>query len=331
MEHNKLETLPISRDEFARLEIFNNIQFEKLAGFLLNCKAIEVKPGTTLIEKDKENDKLFILLEGALEVSISSKNGHFINKITPGHCAGEMSIFENSPPSGNVSVKERSKLLIIPSQVALSMLKASHELCLNFLQILSQRLRSNNLIVCEGQSHIHRAEESARIDPLTGLHNRRWMEEMYTREINRCNIGRLGLTALMLDIDHFKSVNDTYGHLAGDHVLIHIAKALLSSLRPTDMPVRFGGEEFCVLLPCTNRDGAKAIAERIRKNVEDSTVYLVDGHKINVTVSIGLAERIARDTASSLFGRADKALYYAKEKGRNCVVLNMGNNKMQLL
>ena len=87
------------------------------------------------------------------------------------------------------------------------MLSASHELCLNFLQIMSQRIRSNNKIVCEEQYHIRRMEEYAKVDPMTGLHNRRWLEEMYTREMTRSNKGNFLLTAFMLDIDHFKNVN----------------------------------------------------------------------------------------------------------------------------
>jgi diguanylate cyclase (GGDEF)-like protein len=207
----------------------------------------------------------------------------------------------------------------------MSMLSASHELCLNFLQIMSQRLRQDNKIVCEEQYHIRCIEENAKIDPMTGLHNRRWLEEMYTREMNRSNMGNFKLTAFMIDIDHFKQVNDTYGHLAGDKVLISVAQALIRSLRPSDMPVRYGGEEFSVFLPGTTEENAKIIAERIRRNVENMTITLHDNNLLQVTVSIGFAERIENDTVASLIDRADKALYHAKQNGRNRVCQNKDN------
>lgn len=331
MNYDEKETLPISRNEFARLEVFKNIQFEKLAGFLLTCKTIEVPAGTILINQENPNKNLFILLEGLLEVKMESKGGIFQSIILPGRCAGEMSIFENIAPSASVYAKEPSRLLVIPSDVASYMLSASHKLCLNFLQILSQRLRNNNQIVCEEQFHIRCIEEFAKVDPMTGLHNRRWLEEMYTREINRSNTGNFALTALMVDVDHFKNVNDTYGHLAGDQVLISVARTLTNSLRPSDMPVRYGGEEFTVFLPGTTSENAKIISERIRCNIENMSVVLPDGEVIPITVSIGFAERIAGDTVTSLIERADQAVYQAKENGRNRVCRNLGDGKFELL
>ena len=158
------------------------------------------------------------------------------------------------------------------------------------------------MMVCDEQYHIRCIEENARIDPLTGLHNRRWLEDMYTREMQRSNIGNYKLTAFMLDIDHFKKINDTYGHMAGDQVLISIAQTLLHSLRPSDMPVRYGGEEFTIFLPGTTDENAKIIAERIEN-----------------------------DTVTSLIERADKAMYYAKENGRNRIGKNCNDGKFELI
>ena len=331
MNYDELETLPISRNTFYNLDIFKNVQYEKLAGFLLSCSTEIVEPGTKLIYPELENQRLIILLEGLLEVKLESQGGEFTDTIKPGHCAGEMSIFDDIKPSATVSAKERSKLLIIPAEVATVMVHASHQLCLNFLHILSQRLRNNNKLVCEEQYHIRCMEEFAKIDPMTGLHNRRWLEEMYTREINRSNIGNFSLTAFMIDVDHFKNVNDTYGHLAGDQVLISVARTLVHSLRPSDMPVRYGGEEFTVFLPGTTTANAKVIAERIRSNMENMSVVLPDGNVIPVTVSIGFAERISGDTVASLIERADQAVYQAKENGRNRVCQNLGGGKFNLL
>ena len=326
MNFDRLETLPISRNEFSSLELFKNVQFEKLAGFLLRCSVQTVEKGGTLINPELHTRALYIVIEGSLNVNLESDNGGtFEHEITKGHCVGEMSIFDNYPPSATITAKEDSRVLVIPAATTMSMLSASHELCLNFLQIMSQRLRQDNKIVCEEQYHIRCIEENAKIDPMTGLHNRRWLEEMYTREMNRSNMGNFKLTAFMIDIDHFKQVNDTYGHLAGDKVLISVAQALIRSLRPSDMPVRYGGEEFSVFLPGTTEENAKIIAERIRRNVENMTITLHDNNLLQVTVSIGFAERIKNDTVASLIDRADKALYHAKQNGRNRVCQNKDN------
>ena len=331
MNYDEKETVPISRNEFAQLEIFKNVQFEKLAGFLLPCKILEVEAGTMLIHPDTPNIDLIIVLSGLLEVKLESEGGSFTSFIEPGHCAGEMSILDSITPSTTIFAKEKSKVLLIPSDIARAMISASHELCLNFLHILSQRIRNNNKLVREERYHVRRMEEYAMVDPMTGLHNRRWLEQMYTREMNRSNTGNFKLIAFMVDIDHFKNVNDTYGHLAGDQVLITVAHALIRSLRPSDMPVRYGGEEFSVFLPGTTTQNAKIIAERIRSNIENMSISLADGTIIQVTVSIGFAERIDDDTVASLIDRSDKALYHAKQNGRNRVCQNLGDGKFELL
>ena len=332
MNFDRLETLPISRNEFSQLELFKNVQFEKLAGFLLRCSVKSFEKGEKLLDPESTKRAVYIIIEGSIEVLMKSESGgSFTQTITRGHCVGEMSIFDSYPPSATITAKETCRVLVIPADTTLAMLRASHELCLNFLQMLSHRLRTDNRIVCDEQYHIRCIEENAKIDPMTGLHNRRWLEEMYTREMNRSNRGHFKLTAFMIDIDHFKQVNDTYGHLAGDRILIAVAQSLVRSLRPSDMPVRFGGEEFSVFLPGTTEENAKVIAERIRRNVENMSITLHDESIIQVTVSIGFAERIENDTVASLIDRADKALYHAKENGRNRICRLNSNDEFSLM
>lgn len=326
MSAEELETLPISRSEFLKLEIFKNVSFESLAGYLLGCETIDVEPETLLIDPEHPIRRLLIVLEGSLEVRLQSQGGNFSDTISAGHCAGEMSIFDNVKPSAFVFAKTHCKLLIIKPEIALAMINASHDLCLNFLHMLSQRIRNNNQVVCAEEYHIRCIEENAKVDSLTGLHNRRWLEEMYGREIARSNAGNFDLSAIMLDIDHFKNVNDSYGHLAGDQVLIAVAQTVVDSLRPSDMPVRYGGEEITIFLPGTSTDNAKVIAERLRKNVEKKEIKLPSGKIIHVTISVGFTERIPDDSVASIIERADQALYHAKENGRNRVCVNFGDS-----
>lgn len=322
MSKADLETLPISRSEFQVLDIFKNVSFESIAGYLLSCKMVSVPKGEILIAPDHAERRLIVLLNGLLGVRMHSGEGEVEGvDILPGACAGEMSIFDNIRPSAIVYAKENCDLLVVPPDIALAMINASHDLCLNFLHLLSQRIRHTDKVICEDQFHIQCIEEKSKVDALTGLHNRHWLEEMYTREMARSNAGHFNLCAFMLDIDHFKSVNDTYGHLAGDQVLRAVAQELSCSLRPSDMPVRYGGEEFTVFLPGATIENALMVAERIRSNIEKMKIALPSGQMLNITISIGVTERKDSDSVQSIIDRADQALYKAKEGGRNKIIL----------
>jgi len=317
MTFEHLETLPISRSEFLSLELFRQVSFESLAGYLLGCNIVHVQTGDVLISPESPQRRLYVLLEGLLDVRMDGPEGLDLGVIEPGNCAGEMSVFDNADPSAWVVAKQPSRLLSIDAPIAIAMLNASHDLCLNLLHLLSQRVRYSNKVVHADKHHIRCIEEHATVDSLTSLHNRRWLEEMYTREILRSHSGELSLCAAMIDIDHFKRINDTHGHLGGDQVLVAVAKTMQHCLRPTDMPVRYGGEEFSIFLPCTSLIHAQMVAERIRAAIQATSVRLPDGNIVSVTVSIGFAMRSADDTVDSLLQKADQALYRAKREGRN--------------
>jgi diguanylate cyclase (GGDEF)-like protein len=156
-------------------------------------------------------------------------------------------------------------------------------------------------------------------DGLTGIYNRRFLEEAIAKEFNRTHRYGGATSLVMLDIDHFKSINDTHGHLAGDEVLRTTAKRLTEIMRRTDTLGRYGGEEFGILLPETTMDGAMTFAERIRARIGE-TVMLHGETPIHVTISVGIAQyhgKMAR--YEELIQEADDALYLAKEAGRDCV------------
>lgn len=159
-------------------------------------------------------------------------------------------------------------------------------------------------------------------DPLTGLYNRRYLEEMMERETRRAVRGEQGLGVLMLDLDHFKNFNDTYGHDAGDTVLRETAAFLLKSVRAEDIVCRFGGEEFIVILPVADLRVTQARAERIRSKLRELPV-LHQGQSLGmVTVSVGVAELPEHGTSpKELIEAADAALYRAKREGRDRVVV----------
>ncbi|MBA2380250.1 MAG: sensor domain-containing diguanylate cyclase, partial [Blastocatellia bacterium] len=154
-------------------------------------------------------------------------------------------------------------------------------------------------------------------DPLTGLLNRRYMDPRLAEELKRSKRHGFPLALLLLDIDDFKSYNDTFGHPAGDSALRKVAEVLKASLRGVDVAARWGGEEFAILLPNTKTDEAFLIAERIRVEVETAEMP-----KRRITVSIGIAtESPEIDTSGELIQAADFALYEAKNRGRNTVCI----------
>lgn len=164
--------------------------------------------------------------------------------------------------------------------------------------------------------------EMAVTDPLTGLHNRRYMTGQLETLVAHAARGGAPAAALVLDIDHFKAINDTFGHDCGDEVLREFAVRLATNVRAVDLPCRFGGEEFVVIMPETAVEDAHRIAERIRGYVASAPFKVLDGREeLQVTVSIGVAgTQGAGDTAEALLKRADAALYDAKQAGRNRVI-----------
>ncbi len=160
-------------------------------------------------------------------------------------------------------------------------------------------------------------ENIASTDSLTGILNRYAFNMMLKKEMHRANRHYLHFSLILLDLDHFKNVNDTYGHDTGDIVLIEVAKNIQKMIREEDIFARFGGEEFIIILPDTNLDGAYHIAERIRKAIAEDTF----GTDIHITLSMGLAEYQIDEEARQLLKRTDNALYKAKNSGRNSVVI----------
>ncbi len=164
-----------------------------------------------------------------------------------------------------------------------------------------------------------RALQAAKIDTLTGAHNRAAMNEMLEREIDLAHRHQTALSMVIFDLDHFKQINDNYGHVTGDDVLRECVECSNQALRSTDMLFRFGGEEFVVILPGVNSEGAGLAAERLRSVIEKHVFNSRQG-TVPVTISAGTASLTLRDNMKTIMERADKALYSAKNSGRNRVV-----------
>jgi len=208
---------------------------------------------------------------------------------------------------------------VIGCIVARSTLEALSKRDIGYLEQLSRQ----SAITINRANSYSKILQYATIDALTNLNNRRQFELRLWQEIATTKRQKNPLCAMMIDIDFFKKVNDTYGHASGDAVLRGVASIIKSTLRESDIPSRYGGEEFAVLLPYTHIEEAKIVGERLRKAVESTPIDIndegADVKSISVTISMGLAEFNDAESGEELFERADKALYKAKESGRNMV------------
>jgi len=271
-----------------------------------------VEPGEVLLSPHQRNNHLYLVLEGELAVHLDSLNGSPVRSIGPGDCAGEISFMDDLPPSAYVVALEPSVLLRVHRRSML-LLTRSPQLMQNLAELLCQRVRLSDRLIIN-------SEQNANIDKLTGSFNRRWLEHIYGRESARCALAGQPLSLLMLDVDHFKTYNDRHGHLAGDHALCLVVNTLGQLLRPADSLVRYGGEEFVVLLPEMALEDARNVGERLRQSLAqirsfDSPIGALPG----VTISVGAATMQRHDDLDSLVHIADQALYLAKELGRNRV------------
>ena len=193
---------------------------------------------------------------------------------------------------------------------------------LDTFQIDMMKVMCNQASTSIANAKLHAAiEKMATTDGLTGLFNHRLFQEKLSEEFRRSSRFPDPVSLLLTDIDYFKKVNDTYGHPVGDEVLREVSKVIMDTIRNIDIPARYGGEEFAIILPGADADGAKIIAERLRKAIMEKT-FSGDGRSFQVTISIGIATSPSdAKSKEELIEKADQALYHAKHNGRNQSVL----------
>ena len=301
------------------LELFRGVNPDEISAYLAGCDRRDLAAGDILLAPGKHNDHVFIVLSGCLTVHVGSPEQPALATMETGACVGEMSIIEDRDPSAWVVARENSHLLEIHQSLLWEMVNASHELAKNLLVVLSERVRSHNRVIADSYGELRKAEQSAVTDALTGLGNRHTMEDAFPREIERSVRDGRKLALIMLDLDNFKVLNDRYGHVVGDRVLAAIARTLKRQFRPDDILVRYGGDEFAVLLPNVSEGQALAIAERTREAVASENLSLREDDTLSVSVSIGVAELGLHQSLDALLGAADAAMYRAKRSGRNAV------------
>ena len=305
-------------DLLLRSPLFAGVSPATISATFSGSELRELSRQDVLLHAGSTNDTLYIVLSGSLRVHMPGADQPHV-RLGVGECVGELSLIDGQEVSADVMADEPTVVVAVDRDQLWWLIESSPEVARNLFRILAGRVRHDDAMLGESRRlHTH-LERIATIDALTGLRNRRWLDDMFPRQLDRASRTGQPVALLMIDVDRFKSLNDAHGHLVGDAVLCRLAQVLAGHVRAQDLLARYGGEEFVVLLPDTDADAAETSAERLRQAVE------VAGRESSappqrlpaVTVSLGVASRHEEEALASLLERADQALYRAKESGRN--------------
>ncbi len=314
---------------------FNGFTAEEVAAICTAGKLRQCEAGDVLFRRDEYGDSMFVLEEGEVELNfaneVSSKSlcsnavfgelafvtGRHLRTATARaktHCTLRVideTAFERLYQS-------QPRLLVRLLRHTCGYLLASEHRLIGSLRRKNRELQSTLDYLRRTREEVDYQELLANTDELTGLYNRRCLNQQLDKFIDRAHATGTGLALILVDVDKFKDVNDTFGHAAGDEVLQGLAAIITECVRTSDLPCRFGGDEFAIVLTEIEPDRAVARAESIRRNAQ--AARLVPDHvKIEVCTSIGGAMLRPRENASELFERADQELYRSKKLGRNRV------------
>ncbi len=308
-----LETDELLKQKLKNLkEDLKNLEtIENVKRFKNEIKDIFVKLGIIerVLEEEKEELKgIILLMAESLKELLGNSNefsktiDNFIEKIQATDDIEEIKKFKMELLNATTILKQKTKEVHLKLKKADEMLKQANEK----MKKLEEEMR--------------KAKEKALYDGLTGAYNRAVFNDRIVKEVEKAKREKRNLSFLMIDIDHFKEINDNYGHQTGDAVLKILTQQIKKMIRNFDFFARYGGEEFALILPDSDIETAKKIAERIRKKIEN-TKFIYKQERIPVTISIGCTQLIPEDNEKSLIERADQALYEAKKSGRNKVVV----------
>ena len=302
------------------LQLFKGVYPDDVEEQLRLCDRRDLAKDEVLLSPHAKNEHVFVVLSGSVRIHVGSPDAPVLTTMETGDCVGEMSIIEDRDPSAFVIGAEDTHLLVIHQTVLWGMVDASHAFAKNLLVVLSERVRSHNRVIADNYGELRKFERHATTDALTNLANRHAMETAFPRVLGHCSAKGKPVSLMMIDVDNFKQFNDMLGHIAGDRALSIVSRILRRQFRTRDLLVRYGGDEFAVLLPGVKLDEAVTVGERVRRAISGETGEGEDSLiQIPVKISMGVAQLQPQGTLDSLIRDADAALYRAKNAGRDQV------------
>ncbi len=311
------------------VRIFSSLEDEARAVVAKRLNERRFPEGHVLFNQGDAGDELFIVKEGRVSISVATADDKTVEiaGFSSGEFFGEMSIFDNSPRSATCSVAEDSVLLSLRGEDFRSFITDSPaiaiEIMRRMLDITTGRLEQTGAFLSGLVQWGEGARRRAITDEFTGLYNRRFLDDTLADQLAQARAERKPLSVVMVDLDHFGTINDAYGHEIGDKVILASVPVFQRVYRETDILCRYGGDEFTFLLPNTDGRTALGLAKRVCEEMRQVDILKNMSGKIkNVTTSQGVASfpADARDL-KDLLERADTALYQAKEQGRDRAVL----------
>jgi diguanylate cyclase (GGDEF)-like protein len=298
--------------------LFRGVDTRPLGDIVARFERRLLPPGEVILSPGEINSSLYGLISGRMLVHLTSVEGGPLVALKPGECVGEISLLDGQPASALVTTDTECDVVVIDQGTLWALIDRSGEVARNLLYTLSQRLRNNNALVTSAWRQRRDLEDKAQRDPLTGLLNRRGLEDALSRLVERCRLEGTPFALLVIDVDDFKSFNDRYGHAAGDRVLSAIGAAISQSLRPSDLAARYGGDEMVVGLVNASAEQGRLVAERIRRAAGRIRLGTARAEPRSApTLSVGVAQLAPGQDAETLFRTADEALYAAKTAGRD--------------
>jgi diguanylate cyclase (GGDEF)-like protein len=311
------DQLKVTTDMLASLDALRGVSDETLEQLIVRASFSTLAPGAALLRRGEPNSRMYVVVSGELRVDLDAPDGAPLARIGTGETVGEMSLLGRQPATATVVAEKPTRLLAIDEASFYWLIHVSHGFAVSLLTRLAARLSSNNEAVQANIALRQQFEHAALHDALTGVHSRRWLHDALPRLVQRHVFATEALSIAILDVDHFKRVNDTYGHPAGDAVLVSVGRVLRDKLRPTDLVARMGGEEFVLVFPQTELWGGIRAAERLRIAIAAEPMRFNGADLPNITVSLGVTALGQTTDAQQLLAEADQALYRAKQSGRN--------------
>jgi diguanylate cyclase (GGDEF)-like protein len=307
-----------AREDLDHIQLFRHVGLDSITGLLEACTTRTLREGEILLSLGEANTNVFLILSGKIRIHLESLETDPLTILGAGESVGELSVLDGRTTSAYAVAHEACNLLVMDEEILWSLVHSSHAAACNLLYTLACRLRNTDHVLSRNARVEQDYQRFGSVDALTGLHNRRWLENALDRLCRRCETGRIPLTAVLIDIDHFKPFQDRHGHLRGDRVLHAVARILSSHLRPSEPIGRYGSDEFVILLPHLDETEADWIAQRLCQSIREAPPVEMDGTELPIpTVSVGLATRDAGQSPQDLVEAAIRALHRAKNNGRD--------------